>query len=745
MVYEGVKNSQGENGKLFQGQKFWLSLLVPSRAWFVGNIIANGGVVVPLEKQADILLVDHRRKNLPPNTHSFKYVELSIRNGKLEHLEDHATGLPQRAARPVGSVTTAPKGTRAPFTEADDQFLWNWVKPVEQQGGSTRGNALFQQLEAVNPRHTHQSWRDRWIKYVSGQNREITQILPSAQVVEGPQQTLGHKNVVTEETEAKGKREPEPRYRTPKRTENANQNSPLPIKVGVSTTVPVSPFTKHEAEMLYNASEAILNCDEQYIDRAWESMAKSNPAHTAEAWKDFFETYIRSIYEEDQRKKETGSRSARSMPPVDYADKEIQTSPTQSPHLVRKSEQQRKQTSVLQSPARSAKEEIGNGRLPEPNEARKRSTARGAVSQEASTTSVQNIDGIDERRVPRGSPMKRKRDPEDHDGSSPSQSTSLAEVRTKRSVRAKSGVLEIPSTPEHGTLHVDAVETTRDQKLPISPTPKPRYSSYQHLNSTQLASSPLFVAQDLPDPYHDPSAPRPKIKIEVNHETTPSPPYIQLVSERDPPPASSFSQPNEGNEEDNGSPTPPFETAPEFSQVWETAQPDPVGKAGSRPATQALFAPTLGRDEELEGGLDGFTLPEPDSGWDVLPLPPPDIKEEREEQILGTTEDVVSEGESATAQSVDSWFEAHLARDPDVDEELLLQAAQATSLDFWLADMVYGLLSRGERLPDDVEGVWTELDDEKLMSGDARSIVEVERKHGKRALEERWTFLEHSR
>ena len=94
-------------------------------------------------------------------------MEQSLRNKRLANLEDFRAGSRVGHARPVGSSTVATKGGRTPFTGADDQFLWDWVKPVEEAGGSTKGNELYKQIEAANPRHTYQSWRDRWIKYLS--------------------------------------------------------------------------------------------------------------------------------------------------------------------------------------------------------------------------------------------------------------------------------------------------------------------------------------------------------------------------------------------------------------------------------------------------------------------------------------------------------------------------------------------------------------------------------------------------
>jgi hypothetical protein len=176
IVYEGVRNTTGDGGKLFDGQSFWFSSTVPQRKWLMENALANGATIVPLEKQADVLIVDHARKNAPVGTHSYKYVEQSIRNGTLEDLADHVVGPTKSTDRPVGSMITAAKGSRSKYTEAEDQLLWNFIKPFELAGGATGGNEIYKQLEEAhgNGRHTYQSWRDRWLKHVKFQNRQIT-------------------------------------------------------------------------------------------------------------------------------------------------------------------------------------------------------------------------------------------------------------------------------------------------------------------------------------------------------------------------------------------------------------------------------------------------------------------------------------------------------------------------------------------------------------------------------------------
>lgn len=183
IVYEGVRNTTGDGRKLFDGLSFWFSSAVPQRIWLLENAVANGATIVPLEKQADVLIVDHARKNAPVGTHSYKYIEQSIRNGTLEDLADYVVGPSKSTERPVGSIITAPKGSRSKYTEAEDQLLWNFIKPYELRGGATGGNEIYKQLEEAhgNGRHTYQSWRDRWLKHVKFQNRQITDHVHTAE------------------------------------------------------------------------------------------------------------------------------------------------------------------------------------------------------------------------------------------------------------------------------------------------------------------------------------------------------------------------------------------------------------------------------------------------------------------------------------------------------------------------------------------------------------------------------------
>ncbi|KAI9736531.1 MAG: hypothetical protein M1818_006042 [Claussenomyces sp. TS43310] len=166
VVYDGA----GNGGRLFAGKRFWVAQRVPSRSRWLELIKANGGQVVTREKDADIMIADHARKDAPPGSYSWRFIEQSVKKGSLESLNDHAAGRPAGTPRPIGSVVPA-RGSRTPFTAEDDRILMDWVIKAERRGSSVKGNQVYQVLEKINPRHTFQSWRDRWIKHL--QHRRV--------------------------------------------------------------------------------------------------------------------------------------------------------------------------------------------------------------------------------------------------------------------------------------------------------------------------------------------------------------------------------------------------------------------------------------------------------------------------------------------------------------------------------------------------------------------------------------------
>ena len=272
-VYDGVLPRDGARTGVFEGQKLWFSRNVPMRSRFMHQAESNGAEIVVEEKHADVLLVDHAKKPAAPGTHSYQYVELSVRNGLLEDLADHAVGVTDRANRPVGSITTASKGERTPFTAADDQFLWDWIKPYAEAGGAAAGNEIYKQLEKANPRHTFQSWRDRWLKYVSTQDRQRPPVTPDRQTIA---------NIFDMS-----------------QSPTASELEEKPFKGRFSD------FTTSDARMLFKAANNILGTDEEDLPESWQKVAGAYGPHSAREWRSFFEHEVKDVClrQVEQRKK----------------------------------------------------------------------------------------------------------------------------------------------------------------------------------------------------------------------------------------------------------------------------------------------------------------------------------------------------------------------------------------------------------------------------------------------------------
>jgi len=105
----------------------------------------NGGTVVRMEAQADVLVADHlRKKDAPDGSVSFRYIDACIANGALVDKDEHRIFQPH-AVRPAGSSRPA-RTTRAPFTELDKRILVTWVRRCESVGESINGNVIYQTL-----------------------------------------------------------------------------------------------------------------------------------------------------------------------------------------------------------------------------------------------------------------------------------------------------------------------------------------------------------------------------------------------------------------------------------------------------------------------------------------------------------------------------------------------------------------------------------------------------------------------
>lgn len=136
-------------GSLFRNIRFWVAQRVPLRSNYVEQIKVNGGLVVPLEKNADIMIADHLRSEAPPGSYSYTWIEESIKQGELQDKEAHRAGPSAGYSRPPGSSMPAKTGGRNAYTVEDDRVLYEWVRGYVDKGGAERGNEIYRQLEQV--------------------------------------------------------------------------------------------------------------------------------------------------------------------------------------------------------------------------------------------------------------------------------------------------------------------------------------------------------------------------------------------------------------------------------------------------------------------------------------------------------------------------------------------------------------------------------------------------------------------
>lgn len=146
LVITDVSREPPVYGDLFAGKKFWIAQRVPSRNDFVNRVKYNGGQLVALEKNADYLIVDHLRSDLPSGGISYRFIEKSIQHSELQEISEFHCGPPANSVREVGSSRPAHRG-RIPFTAEDDNELYAWVKGCEARGCAVKGNEIYKDFE----------------------------------------------------------------------------------------------------------------------------------------------------------------------------------------------------------------------------------------------------------------------------------------------------------------------------------------------------------------------------------------------------------------------------------------------------------------------------------------------------------------------------------------------------------------------------------------------------------------------
>lgn len=99
--------------------------------------------MVVLEKDADMLIADHARKDAPLGSFSWKFITESVDAGIVQVEDKYLIGPPPNQPRPVRTGYHTKK-TRTSFTEQDDAIL---AKRILERGINTAGNKMYMELE----------------------------------------------------------------------------------------------------------------------------------------------------------------------------------------------------------------------------------------------------------------------------------------------------------------------------------------------------------------------------------------------------------------------------------------------------------------------------------------------------------------------------------------------------------------------------------------------------------------------
>ncbi|KAI6790075.1 hypothetical protein KC361_g8152 [Hortaea werneckii] len=309
-------------GGLFEGLSFFLVQRLPSRSHFVDTIKANGGRVVKLEQQADYVIADHVRKDCPPGSISYTLIDSAIRNGAVPDAEEHRAGPPVGAIRDVASSVPG-KQTRRAFTAEDDRVLWQWVQKAEEQGGSVKGNDIYKHLEAHNPRHTFQAWRDRYIKKLMG-NPPAGCARSSASPAASKAQD-GHKSASEGQRRARATETQEgtpedpleskdngvehKEFKLPRSSQQALAR-PAPSQSPTKLGVPAPEFDETDFEALMGEADDIYRLHKSQVRDAWKAWADAFPKHSAKRWRTFWEHEVKPEYLRRLEAEENGEPSS---------------------------------------------------------------------------------------------------------------------------------------------------------------------------------------------------------------------------------------------------------------------------------------------------------------------------------------------------------------------------------------------------------------------------------------------------
>ncbi|RGP79604.1 hypothetical protein FLONG3_2352 [Fusarium longipes] len=263
VTYDGVEGAK--NGTIFKDVKFWVAQRVPQRPRWVELIKQNGGSVVPLERQADMLIADYRRaKEAPHGSYSWRFIEDSVKNGCIQLTDRYLIGSHPDEPKRVGSSHPS-KSTRTPFTKEDDARLAKWAleHPTEQ-----KGNKIWEEYAQINDRHTAQSWRDHYIKKLQHLDRSLLERMAAS----APADTIPGDHT-TDQAEppsnVAGRSLQQPATQQPpkRKQQNDNTDKPRPLDTAPTRSEEASPPpTTEQAERPVQLPQLNTDLDDEARD-----------------------------------------------------------------------------------------------------------------------------------------------------------------------------------------------------------------------------------------------------------------------------------------------------------------------------------------------------------------------------------------------------------------------------------------------------------------------------------------------
>ncbi|CAE7211998.1 hypothetical protein P3342_012307 [Pyrenophora teres f. teres] len=287
----------GSGAKLFAGKKFFVAQRVPIRNHLLDDIKSNGGQIVLLEKQADYVIADHFRRDCPPGSISYEFIQRSVKQGELANPDDHIAGPPIGEAREAGATHQPRKIGRAAYTAEEDRILYKWVRDAEAMGSLASGNELYKQLEQKYPRHTWQSWRDRYLKQLRQYPPKALDIPDNAPPSPASDQSNKRAPPVAPK-EAPRIEQPAPR--SAPATNVSEETKKDDYSVGELTDM----FSTEDWLELYAYVDLIETSKENgRYNEWWDSWAETQGEQTSEQWRQYYEKIVRPQWLRDPQSK----------------------------------------------------------------------------------------------------------------------------------------------------------------------------------------------------------------------------------------------------------------------------------------------------------------------------------------------------------------------------------------------------------------------------------------------------------